>query len=159
MENVKMRSALENPHEDKSMDVVISIGRLHHTGGLEGAIDKLFRVLRPRGVAVVMIYNASSLRRRLFRLLHRLSRVKAEAATRKMEKLYDANQGGDEASCLVYTTPDDLGVLFKDFSEWKCDKRNFDGLPYALRMGFVSRLFLYTIARFAGLDLHITAKK
>jgi hypothetical protein len=75
-----------------------------------------------------------------------------------MEKLYDANQGGDEASCLVCTTPDDLGVLFKDFSEWKCDKRNFDGLPYALRMGFVSRLFLYTIARFAGLDLHITAK-
>ena len=52
-------SALDIPHPDGSFDVVVSIGCLHHTGNLAGAIDEVHRVLRPGGEAMVMVYNAS----------------------------------------------------------------------------------------------------
>jgi 2-polyprenyl-3-methyl-5-hydroxy-6-metoxy-1,4-benzoquinol methylase len=47
---------------DGSFDVVFSWGVLHHTAHTEVAINEVARVLRPRGRALIMVYNRASLR-------------------------------------------------------------------------------------------------
>lgn len=49
------------PFRDGSFDVVYSNGVLHHTPDTEGAIREVHRVLRPGGVAIVMLYHRNSL--------------------------------------------------------------------------------------------------
>jgi ubiquinone/menaquinone biosynthesis C-methylase UbiE len=49
------------PFPDASFDVVYSNGVLHHTPDTERAVDEVLRVLRPGGVAKVMLYHKSSL--------------------------------------------------------------------------------------------------
>ena len=62
-EQVQQGSVLELPFPDASFDLVASIGCLHHTGDLFGAIQEVRRVLRPGGRLVLMVYNRRSLRR------------------------------------------------------------------------------------------------
>ena len=45
---------------DDSFDLVYSHGVLHHTPDTEGAVREIYRVLRPGGRAVVMLYHRDS---------------------------------------------------------------------------------------------------
>lgn len=45
---------------DNSFDLVYSHGVLHHTPDTEGAVREIYRVLRPGGRAVVMLYHRDS---------------------------------------------------------------------------------------------------
>jgi ubiquinone/menaquinone biosynthesis C-methylase UbiE len=49
------------PFRDETFEVVYSNGVLHHTPDTEGAIREVHRVLRPGGVAKVMLYHRNSL--------------------------------------------------------------------------------------------------
>lgn len=53
-------SILAAPFPDQSFDYVVSIGCLHHTGDLKKAIDECWRLLRPHGALVFMVYYAYS---------------------------------------------------------------------------------------------------
>jgi ubiquinone/menaquinone biosynthesis C-methylase UbiE len=56
-----MQGNAENlPFEDDAFDIVYSNGVLHHTVSTEKAMDEVFRVLRPGGRAVIMLYCRSS---------------------------------------------------------------------------------------------------
>jgi SAM-dependent methyltransferase len=48
------------PFADSSFDLVYSHGVLHHTPDIERAISEIHRVLRPGGVAMVMLYHRAS---------------------------------------------------------------------------------------------------
>ena len=48
------------PFADEFFDIVYSNGVLHHTNDTEKAVDEVFRVLKPGGRAVIMLYCKSS---------------------------------------------------------------------------------------------------
>lgn len=48
------------PFKDGSFDIVYSNGVLHHTHDTEKALNEAFRVLKPGGLAIVMLYCKSS---------------------------------------------------------------------------------------------------
>lgn len=56
-------SVLEAPFADQTFDQAVAIGCLHHTGNLQRALDEVWRVLKPGGRAMVMVYYAYSYRR------------------------------------------------------------------------------------------------
>lgn len=56
-------SILATSFPDNHFDYVVSIGCLHHTGDLQGALNEVRRILKPGGTAIVMVYNGLSYRR------------------------------------------------------------------------------------------------
>ena len=59
--DVRVADAEALPFFDNSFDVVYSWGVLHHTPDTAKAISEAFRVLRPGGIARIMIYHKQSL--------------------------------------------------------------------------------------------------
>jgi ubiquinone/menaquinone biosynthesis C-methylase UbiE len=55
-----LADAEDLPFEANYFDIVYSNGVLHHSENTEKCIDELFRVLRPGGKAIVMLYNKNS---------------------------------------------------------------------------------------------------
>jgi ubiquinone/menaquinone biosynthesis C-methylase UbiE len=48
------------PIKDSSIDIVYSNGVLHHTPNTKKAFDEIYRVLKPKGKAVIGLYNTFS---------------------------------------------------------------------------------------------------
>ncbi len=48
------------PFADASFDLVFSHGVIHHTAGTQDALGEFYRVLRPGGTALVMVYHRTS---------------------------------------------------------------------------------------------------
>ena len=61
---------MENLLSDNTFDVVYSFGVLHHTPDTQKAIDEVWRVLVPGGLAVIMLYNRKSLNYYIHRLIN-----------------------------------------------------------------------------------------
>ena len=58
--NLRVADAEALPYGDDSFDLVYSHGVLHHTPDTQRAIDQAHRVLRPGGIAMVMLYHKNS---------------------------------------------------------------------------------------------------
>jgi len=59
--HLECADAEQLPFDDNSFDIVYSWGVLHHSPNTPKAINEVFRVLRPGGIARVMIYHRWSL--------------------------------------------------------------------------------------------------
>lgn len=60
-ETLREGSALSIPFEDNAFDIVFSHGVLHHIPDIRKAQSEIYRVLRPNGELIVMVYAAISL--------------------------------------------------------------------------------------------------
>lgn len=149
---VVQASALELPWDADRFDWVYTIGCLHHTGNTPRAVTEVHRVLRPGGTAVVMLYNAHSLRQLLKVRLPALLR-RARSADQKAA-MYDTNAAGDAAPHVEYVTRSGVRGMFSAFSSVAIEIRNFDNTRFIAR----ERL-LGNVDRILGLDLYITARK
>jgi ubiquinone/menaquinone biosynthesis C-methylase UbiE len=58
--NFQVADAENLPFEDNQFDLVYSHGVLHHTPDTQRAINEVHRVLRPRAMAIVMLYHKNS---------------------------------------------------------------------------------------------------
>lgn len=59
--DLQIADAENLPFEDNSFDAVYSWGVLHHSPDTQKAVNEVYRVLKPGGLAKIMIYNKYSL--------------------------------------------------------------------------------------------------
>lgn len=156
-------SALELPWKEETFDVVVSIGCLHHTGDLRQAVSEVHRVLVPGGLAFVMLYNAHSFRQLI---VVRRERIRAARARRSSDEqvraMYDANAAGEAAPHTDFVSRRDARQLFGAFSDVAIQNQNFDALTPTLagrEITIPREWLLGNVARVAGLDLYIHARK
>ena len=180
-------NALAMPFPDQSFDHVISIGCFHHTGNIQRCIDETYRVLKPNGSAIIMVYNKFSYRqwfkwprstckaffKEFFRLFspHRGATEEAAAA--------DANSQGHAAPETSFLSKKDLKHALQRFHSLRFYKRNwghihietgvkpFLPLPRRVKNKLVSYLpkhnfrhnVMPILAPLLGLDLYVEAQK
>ena len=158
-------SALAIPHPDASFDVVVSIGCLHHTGALGRAIQEVGRVLRPGGEAMVMVYNRNSYRRAVklqVRAFRKGLWFNRERRAEYVRGNYDANTEAAVAPATEFSSIGDVRRMFAGFSRVRVRRENFDdfGLTVAGKGLFIPRkCLLNNVARIAGYDLYVTARR
>lgn len=161
-EQVAQGSALALPFEDDSFDCVVSIGCLHHTGDLFGAVAECRRVLRPDGRLVVMVYNRRSARRVLLGPLlaarHRLV-PGAPSAEATLRYFYDGRADGDAAPHTDFVTKAELRGLLSGFREVRIERRSIDRVPLGRFEISRQRLMRLGLDRLVGLDLYAVAHR
>ena len=59
--DARVADAEHLPFNDHQFDVVYSFGVLHHTPNTQKAVDEVYRVLKPGGEAIVMLYHRNSI--------------------------------------------------------------------------------------------------
>jgi SAM-dependent methyltransferase len=160
-EQVAQGSVLELPFDDASFDHVVSIGCLHHTGDLFGAVAECRRVLRPGGRLVMMVYNRRSARRALLSPLltarHRLV-VGAPSAEETFRYLYDGHtDDGDSPPHTDFVSMGELRGLLSGFRDVRIERRGIDRVPLGPVEISRHRLLNLGLDRLVGLDLYAVA--
>jgi SAM-dependent methyltransferase len=152
---------LSCPFPSESMDFVVSIGCFHHTGDMQRCVEETYRVLRPNGMACVMVYNRYSYRqwqqwpeetaRALF--------SQAPKASEAQRAAYDAHIDGTAAPETEFFSRTHLRKIFSEFRKVRIRTENCDDI---IRNGAVlipRRVLLPVFARVLGLDLYVNARK
>lgn len=166
-EQIQVGSALSIPHHDESFDCVYSIGCLHHTGNLTQSLSEVFRVLKPGGKAIIMLYNRNSFRQlvqvpwqKFKQFFNRQKKAKNQNFSTFVRSLYDSNAVGEAAPHTDYVSSRQVRNLLSNFSTVDIEVQNFD--TYVLLKGKVvihREKLLNNVAHSLGLDLYITAIK
>ena len=117
------------PFEDASFDIVYSNGVLHHSQDTEACVTEVERVLRPGGLAVIMLYCRSSILYWLKLLTHTLlngsffTMPEAHALGRVTEG--KPSDGGVENPITRVYNRDEIGHLFRKFESVALRKNSF----------------------------------
>ncbi len=158
-------SILDAPFSDSSLDAVVAIGSLHHTGDFEKAINEICRILKPGGLLIGMVYNLLSLRV-LFRhpiifFKHILFfRDKKISGSENLRKEADSNLEGEAAPYTDYFTAQALKDELKSFEIVDVSLNNFFGIPHSKLEEPSRKIFLkLLLVKFLGLDIYFVAKK
>ncbi len=145
------------PFDNDAFDLVYSNGVLHHTTNTQRAVAEIFRVLKPGGRAIVMVYAENSLQYWRNLVWHYgmksgdlSSRSMADIMSRSVERT------GNEARPLVkvYTKPR-LRALFHAFADIRILQRQISPELVPRRL----RTLLPLVERLAGWNLIIKARK
>jgi len=168
---------------DDRFDVVYSIGVLHHTPDTSKAIESIFRVLKPQGEVVIMIYRAYTPRWLAVRLFRALSWVvdwlKREDyyIANQLRKKYEREQDSYHGTALLELfgcptlkmySKKQARDMFNQFREVRFQSyqpgfcRLLDFLPRFLRGSILHRLFAWfdrVTANTLGFYLVIRAEK
>src|SRR5678816_1109866 len=108
------------PFRSESFDVVYSNGVLHHTPGTAGAIREVHRVLRPGGVAKIMLYHRNSLNYWVEIVLRRgvlgLEFLRGRSAEQIMSRVIEFSEHDARPLVKVYSRRQtrELFGMFKD---------------------------------------------
>lgn len=161
-------SLLEPPFPDCEFDFIVTIGCLHHTGNMARAIEQCYRLLRPGGKLIAMVYYAYSYRR-----FHQARKDTLRYAARELlgyrgvvgasdeskRASYDTNAAGRGAPHTDWISIRSLRHLCREFSSFSAQTENIDnGVPF--HKSPPRRELLKTWwPRLIGLDLYATAIK
>ena len=155
-------SALAMPFPDQTFDFLVSIGCMHHTGDVKKCFDETYRVLKPGGIAVLMVYNKFSYRRwrvsPLGTFLEWFRSIRGRPQTDSIDSAkqrahYDAHTDGEAAPETALLSVCQLKQMLHAFASVSCTKRNADD-------GLIPRAWLLpTLGRLLGLDIYIEARK
>jgi ubiquinone/menaquinone biosynthesis C-methylase UbiE len=157
-------SMLECPLGDASMDFVVSIGCFHHTGDVQRCIDEAWRVLKPGGAALLMVYNRFSYRQwsrwplvTAKALLAQWRRASAPQATQAQRAAYDTDQQGVAAPVTSFHSTSELRLMLQRFREVALAKENCEAVHIRGRVLVGRQRLLPLVGPLAGLDIYIKA--
>lgn len=150
------------PFADESFDVVYSNGVLHHTPDTDGAVHELHRVLRPGGIAKVMLYHRNSLHYWGEMILHRgVLRghfLRGHSPQEIMSRYVEYSSGDARPLVKVYSRRG-ARQLFARFGEVKTEVEQMMRQELRFLRPIVSDRLFERLRRSAGWNVIITAKK
>lgn len=150
------------PFADESFDVVYSNGVLHHTPGTAAAIREAHRILRPGGVAKVMLYHRRSLYYWTEIILHRgLLRghfLRGHTPAEIMSRYVEYSSTGARPLVKVYSRQQ-ARALFAPFREVKIEVEQMMRKELRLLSPLVSDKLFRRLRRGLGWNVIITARK
>lgn len=170
-------SALELPLCDNSMDYVVSIGCLHHTGNMQLALEECLRVTKPGGRLIVMLYNRYSYKRWIVAPISTWQSLRMEqqgvggsagmSAPRRVSWFWDRSPTGSAPPHTEFATRSQLRRIFSTAAEVRIESINIDNLTDLLPQRIQSvtldslrvRLLNSWLSRRAGLDLYVSVVK
>lgn len=150
------------PFEDESFDVVYSNGVLHHTPDTERAVKEVRRVLRPGGIAKVMLYHRHSLNYWGEMILHRgLLRgelLRGSSAQEIMSRYVEYSEHGGRPLVKVYSRRE-ARALFARFREVTVEVEQMIRQELSLFRHVIPESLFRRLRRQLGWNVIITAKK
>ncbi len=154
-------SFLDNDLAGDSFDYIVSIGCFHHTGDIPRCIDETYRILKPGGTCVIMVYNRFSLRQWLRWPVHTLLGLlgRGSESSPAQRGAYDADASGNAAPMTEFSSIRDLETTFAGFSRARFSRENFDDLQIRGVRLMPRRLLLSALGPSIGLDIYVEAKK
>lgn len=147
-------SVLALPFRPGTVDAVVTIGCLHHTGSMLGGLEQIAQTLRPGGRLTLMVYGRWSLRRlNPLRWLRR--RLHGRDASAALRAEYDIDSSGNAPPVTEFTSGRTLRkILRPTFDEVSVTRRNTGVRPRLRPFVLKARL-----DRVAGLDLYARARR
>lgn len=146
------------PFADGSFDVVYSNGVIHHTPNTQRVVDEIFRVLKPGGRVIIMVYAENSLHywRNLFYALGiEQGRLQRSSMGQIMSESVELSEHGAKPLVKVYTRAR-LHRMFHRFVNRKIYQRQ---MTPAERPRVLRRVPVSVLERFLGWNLIIKADK
>jgi glycosyltransferase involved in cell wall biosynthesis/ubiquinone/menaquinone biosynthesis C-methylase UbiE len=145
------------PFDDGSFDLVYSNGVIHHTPNTKQVVHEIFRILRPGGRAIVMVYAENSLQ--YWRnLVWHYGLKSGDLATKSMAEIMSRSveRTGNDARPLVKVyTKARLRALFRNFEDIRILQRQISPELVPRRL----RRLMPVVERLAGWNLIIKARK
>lgn len=150
------------PFGDDSFDVIYSNGVLHHTPDTARAIREVHRVLRPGGLARVMLYHRHSWNYWFEILLHRgLLRghlLRGQTAEDIMSRYVEVNEGEGRPLVKVYSRGQ-ARELFSMFSEVQTEVRQLTKGDFYFLGSLIPQSVLNVAGHKIGWNVIISARK
>jgi SAM-dependent methyltransferase len=150
------------PFRSESLDVVYSNGVLHHTPDTAGAIRELHRVLRPGGIAKVMLYHRNSLNYWFEIVLRRgllgLGFLRGRSAEEIMSRVVEHSDHGARPLVKVYSRAQ-TRALFSSFRDVVIDVEQLTRAELRFLSPLVSESMFDRLRQRIGWNVIVTAKK
>jgi len=150
------------PFRSESFDVVYSNGVLHHTPDTAGAIREVHRVLRPGGVAKVMLYHRNSLNYWFEIVLRRgllgLEFLRGRSAEEIMSRVVEHSDHDARPLVKVYSRAQ-TRALFGMFGDVSVDVEQLTRTELRFLSSVVSESLLDRLRKRIGWNVIVTATK
>lgn len=158
-------SILDSPFGDSVFDFVVAIGSYHHTGNLQRAINETYRLLKPGGKLVLMVYSAYSYRRwiRAFNptgryfMWDRFGIGETPESSCRERAAYDVNLRKESAPFTSFVSRGRLAKMCGRFSKFHARLENVSQ-EGPLRW-FDRKTLLNSCPQFLRLDIYASAQK
>lgn len=165
--NAIQGSMLSCPFENESFDEVISIGCFHHTGNVKLCIDHTYRVLKPGGRALIMVYNQFALRqwtrwptKTTKAFISQINNNQFKNQGNKDQcKEYDCNTLGEACPEVSFWSVTQLRKLCSKFRESNYYRENFGQFSFAGKTIIKRNSKLSNLCRIFGTDIYFTLVK
>src|SRR2546423_1536230 len=150
------------PFADESFDVVYSNGVLHHTPDTSAAVRQIHRVLRPGGLARVMLYYRHSWNYWFEIIFHRgllrAQLLRGDSAQDIMARYVEVNEGGARPLVKVYSRRQAL-ELFSMFGDVKIEIEQLTRGEFHFLAPLIPESLLRRMAQTIGWNVIISARK
>ncbi|HMF58496.1 MAG TPA: class I SAM-dependent methyltransferase [Pyrinomonadaceae bacterium] len=150
------------PFPDESFDVIYSNGVLHHTPDTAGAVSEIHRVLRPGGVAKVMLYHRDSLAYwGVLMLWHGVMGgefLRGRTADQVLSRWVEYSEQGGNPLVKVYSRKQ-ARKLFASFGEIRIEVEQLTRPELRLLQRIVPESLFLRMRRTFGWNVIITARK